>query len=144
MRTRAHRFAFTFLEIMLVVLIIGILVSVVVPKFAKRGEQARRSAAMMSIRGIETALLEFEMNYGRFPDDLEELVDPPDPPAGGEPLEYLDRIPRDPWGHRFIYNFPAEHSGDDFDLYSSGNNGMDDQGEEDDIAPWAVDEESDL
>jgi general secretion pathway protein G len=129
------RRGFTFLEIMLVVLIIGILVSIVVPKFVGRTESARRSATALAIQQTEVSLQEFEYIYGRYPDSLEELVTPPEPPAGGEAQEFLDRVPVDPWNHDLVYNVPGENVGRRYDLYSMGPNGVDDRGQGDDIIP---------
>ncbi|MBN1477205.1 type II secretion system protein GspG [Candidatus Sumerlaeota bacterium] len=144
MHCHRSRQGFTFLEIMLVVLIIGILVSIVVPKFGGRTQQARRSATALAISNTQLSIEEFEINYGRYPDDLDELLDPPTPIEGGEPLEYLDRTPEDAWGEPLIYIYPAEYGGRHFDLYSSGENREDERGEGDDITPWASEEGTDL
>lgn len=134
-RFLSRRRGFTFLEIMLVVLIIGILVSLVVPRLGGRVTTARETAARTTLRGVEQALELFFYEYDRYPEDLDELLSPP-PPLGnpdGEPEEYLDESPRDPWGNVVIYNYLEDE--DDFDLYSMGPNGEDDGGEGDDVLP---------
>lgn len=129
-----RRRGFTFLEIMLVVLIIGILVSIVVPRFGSSSRQARINAARLAIRSTELAIDQFEIHYGHYPRDLQELVNPPPPDDRNmETPEFLDRMPEDAWGHPLIYNFPPEIGGRHFDLYSMGPNGVDDRGGEDDI-----------
>lgn len=144
MSRSAQRAGFTFLEIMLVVLIIGILVSIVVPNFIGKSEQARRQATNLAIRNTEVALGQFEIVYGAFPDELRDLVDPPEPPAGGDVTPFLDEMPKDAWQHVLQYNYPGEYGGRYYDLYSMGRNGTDDRGQGDDIPGWSTDDETDL
>jgi general secretion pathway protein G len=139
-----RRLGFTFLEIMLVVLIIGILVSIVAPRFAGRTRQGRVIATKMGLNSTETAVAEFEFIYSRYPESLEELLHPPESDFGGEPPEFFDTFPTDGWQHRLIYNQPAELGGRHYDLYSMGGNGVDDRGQGDDIVAWATDEDLDL
>lgn len=135
MHRQRRRTGFTFLEIMLVVIIIGILASIIAPKFMGRSESARRTATALSLHNIEVSLQEFEFIYGRLPETLEELVNPPEPPTGGEPQEFLEEIPRDAWNRDFIFRVPGESVGRRYDLYSMGSNGVDDRGQGDDVVP---------
>ena len=102
---RVHRSitrAFTFIEIMLVVLIIGILMAVVVPRMVGRTKTAKVNAAKMSLQGIKTALASFEVKAGRFPTTQEGLQALVAKPSGLSDDEwdgpYLQEVPRDPWG----------------------------------------------
>lgn len=96
---RASRDGFTLIEILLVVVIIGILAGVAVPKLAGRVDQARISAAKQSISAIESAIDLYEMDNGRFPDSLQNLVDESKGQAYLKKAEQLN----DPWGTQFQY-----------------------------------------
>ena len=132
---------FTLIEIMLVVIIIGILVAMVVPNLAGRGEQARVSAAHVDIESnVSTALDMYRLDNGRYPNTeqgLKSLVEAPT--SAPAPLHwngpYLKRkkVPKDPWGNEYIYVAPGVHNKDEYDLSSSGADGVESQ---DDITNW--------
>jgi len=93
------RAAFTLIELMIVVVILGLLATVVMPRILNRPEQARRMKAKIDIRNIESALALFKTDTGRFPttsQGLEALVS--DPGIKGYNADaYLDKLPTDPW-----------------------------------------------
>jgi general secretion pathway protein G len=114
--------AFTLVEIMLVVAIIGILAALVIPKIAGKSEQARETAAMADIRGgIKSALDEYDVDMGVYPQTLSDLLQQPrnarnwhgpyfDPPT----------LPADPWGNPYQYAYPGKHNPTGYDLWSAG------------------------
>jgi general secretion pathway protein G len=128
--------AFTLVEIMLVVAIIGILAALVIPKIAGKSEQARETAAMADIRGgIKSALDQYNVDMGTYPSSLQDLLSAPhnahnwhgpyfDPPV----------IPSDPWGNPYLYQFPGKHNSTGYDLWSAGPDGK--SGDQDDIGNW--------
>ncbi len=128
---------FTFLEIMMVVVIIGILMSIVIPRFAGRTRTAKINAAKMAIGNLKTALGAYEMDVGAFPstsEGLKALVErPSNVPEEDWHGPYMETIPEDPWHQEFIYNYPGEH-GPDFDLMSKGPDRQ--EGTDDDITSW--------
>jgi general secretion pathway protein G len=135
---------FTFLEIMFVVVIIGILASIVVPNLAKRASWAKIKATEASMKSTETALSTYEMKVGSYPtteQGLEALVKCPSDVEkddwGDSP--YLREVPKDAYGQKFIYKCPGEHNPDEYDLYSTGNDRKD--GTDDDIVNWQKDSE---
>lgn len=139
-RPRFARRGFTFLEIMFVVVIIGILLAVAVPRMTGRARKAQEQATAMQIRNIGTALKQFEMHVGRFPDTregLQALLERPSNVAE-EQWEgpYLDgeELPKDAWKKEFNYRAPGEHSRD-FDLWSNGPDTQ--EGTDDDIVNWS-------
>jgi len=136
-----RRKGFTLVELMLVVVIIGILVAMVVPRLAGRSEQARRSAARADIEAsISLALDLYELDNGNYP-STEQGIDAlfsrpsssPTPPNWNGP--YLKKKPLDPWGKPYIYKSPGTHNTRDYDLYTYGPDGV--EGGGDDVNNWA-------
>ena len=126
---------FTLIEILLVVIIIGILVSLVAPRLAGRSEEARKQAAKADIDGgISLALDLYEVDNGGYPASLSDLVTK----GSGAPNwkgPYLKKgIPKDPWGSAYIYKIPGSHNTSSYDLYSVGPDKQ--EGSEDDIVNW--------
>jgi general secretion pathway protein G len=130
------RSAFTLIELLLVLVILAVLAAVVVPKFTKRSEQARESAAKADISNLETALDVFETDNGRYPTTEEGLAALLDAPANAKNWKgpYVKKIPQDPWGNPYSYACPGTHSKAGYDLWSFGPDGQD--GTEDDITNW--------
>ncbi|MBW1972221.1 MAG: type II secretion system protein GspG [Spirochaetes bacterium] len=134
---------FTLIELMVVIVILGILATIIVPKVLKRPEEARRTKAMLDIRTIEGALARFHLDNGFYPSTeqgLEALVKKPE--IGKIPKKYqeggyLDRVPLDPWGHPYVYICPGLHG--DYDLKSYGADGEEGgEGENKDIENWNI------
>lgn len=128
---------FTLIEVMIVVVILGILASIVVPRVMDRPEQAREVKARQDIRTLETALNLYRLDNFRYPttdQGLQALVDKPTvspEPKNWKEGGYMDRLPRDPWGNPYQYLAPGEHG--DFDLFSLG---PDVEDEEDNVNNW--------
>jgi general secretion pathway protein G len=132
---------FTLVEILIVVIILGVLASLVVPRLAGRTEEARRTAAQSDIEGgIAVALDLYEADVGRYPLDLEALVDKPaDVKDQVWKGPYLRKgIPKDPWKNGYVYTFPGTQNPSMYDLFSMGPDG--EEGTEDDIGNWESDE----
>ncbi len=119
---------FTLIEILVVVVIIGILAAVVVPRFMDEPDRARAVKARQDIEAIVTALNLYRLDNHVYPSTqqgLEALVERPsgrpEAPnwkAGG----YLERLPNDPWGRPYLYMNPGVHG--DIDVWSNGANGQ--------------------
>lgn len=126
---------FTLIELMLVVIIIGVLSAMVVPRLAGRSEQARTQAAKTDINSsIPLALDLYEMDMGKYPESLDYLKTRP---ADGDTWRgpYLKKKPLDPWGRSYIYKAPGEHNQDGYDLSSSGPDSQ--PGTADDVTNWS-------
>jgi len=127
--------AFTLIELMLVVIIIGALVAMVLPRFTGRGEQARAAAAQADIQAnIATALKLYELDNGSFPGSEEGLNALLSKPSSARNWNgpYLEKKPIDPWGREYKYKSPGEHR-TDYDLYSLGKDGTESN---DDVKNW--------
>ncbi len=132
---------FTLIEIMLVVIILGVLVAMVVPNLAGRGQQAREAAARVDIEAnLATALDLYELDNGRYPtteQGLKALVTEPTttptPVNWNGPYLKKRRIPKDPWGNEYVYVYPGVHNLRGYDLSSLGPDGI---VSGDDITNW--------
>jgi general secretion pathway protein G len=129
---------FTLIELMLVVIIIGIIVSIAVPRMAGRTERARIVAARASISALTAALDALEIDVGRFPtteEGLPALVVRPSslPPEATWNGPYMREIPLDPWNRPLVYKYPGD-LGVDYDLVSLGADGQ--AGTGDDISNY--------
>ncbi len=129
---------FTLIEVMVVVVILGILAAILVPKVMDRPDQARIIKARQDIRALEASLNLYRLDNYVYPttdQGLEALVDKPSSPeppnwkSGG----YLDRLPQDPWQQP--YQFLSPGSRGSIDIYSLG---PDQQPSDDDIGNWSL------
>ena len=140
MRRSNSRSAFTFLEIMMVVVIIGILVALVAPRLTGKAAQAKKAAAKSDIRALEGALAQYEMDMGAFPEQSTGLKGLMEKPSDDEedswngPYLRKSALPKDPWKQDYQYRFPGERNTKDFDLWSNGPDKQ--SGTEDDIVNW--------
>ncbi len=133
---KQRRLGFTLTEIMLVVVIIGILAALVIPKIAGSSERARVTAAQADIKGgIKSAIGQYEVDNGFYPKSLQDLIVQPSN-AKNWHGPYFDppQLPVDPWGNRYIYYFPGKHNPTSYDLLSIGPDGR--EGTDDDIGNW--------
>lgn len=138
-RRRGRRLAggFTFVEILVVVLIIAVLATLIVPRFFGRIGTAKRGVARQKLVEIEKAIEMFSYDYERFPRTLQELVerpaDIPEDTWNTPTLKAKDL--KDPWGREFVYRRPGEHG--TFDLLSYGKDGQPGGEKEDaDVVNW--------
>lgn len=134
MNQRRKRLGFTFLEIMFVVVIIGILLALVGPRLLGKSEKARETATRAQIENLSTAIKNFELDNGKLPKDLEELIEDTGKDSWDGPYLSREEIPTDAWGNEFQYKAPGENNKRGFDLWSAGSDEEEDS--EDDIVNW--------
>ncbi len=131
---------FTLIELMLVIIIIGVLATVVIPRFVGRSEEARKVAAETAVDNFGLALDLFELDNGIYPtteQGLEALLTKPQtiPELKSWRGPYIKKPKfEDPWKSSYIYKCPGEHNPSSYDLFSFGPNGQ--EGGGDDITSW--------
>ena len=132
---------FTLIEILMVVIIIGTLAAMVVPRFMGRSEQAKIAAAKADVQvNLATGLKLYELDNGNFPTSeqgLEALVKRPaiNPVPENWNGPYIEKQAMDPWGHPYQYHSPGTHRPHDYDLFSMAKKTAPDA-TDDDIANW--------
>ncbi|MEO8006936.1 MAG: type II secretion system major pseudopilin GspG [Betaproteobacteria bacterium] len=143
MKVSSEQGGFTLLEVMVVVVIIGILAALVVPKIISRPDEARVIAAKQDIASVMQAFKLYRLDNQRYPtteQGLQALVTrpttaplPPNWKAGG----YVERLPKDPWGNPYQYLNPGLHG--EIDVFSFGADGaIGGEGNDADIGSWAL------
>ncbi len=121
---------FTLIELMVVIVILGILAGLVLPRFMGRTEEAKKTKAKLQIENLESALKLYKLDNGAYPttdQGLEALVVKPSTgtvPRNWREGGYLEKakVPEDPWGRPYVYISPGIKN-KDFDLKSLGADG---------------------
>lgn len=124
---------------MVVVVIIGILGALVVPKLLGRTGEARVTAARADIASINQALKLYKLDNQRYPtteQGLQALVSKPTTgPAANSWKSYIDKLPNDPWGNPYQYLSPGIHG--EIDVFSLGADGQPGgAGDDADVGSW--------
>lgn len=143
LRRKRDERGFTLIELMVVIVILGILAGLIIPRIMGRPDEARRAKARMQIESLETALKLYRLDSGNYPtteQGLQALVEQPSVGTlaknwrqGG----YLEKakVPKDPWDKDFVYISPGTHG--DYDLSSLGADGEPGgEGKNKDVNSW--------
>ncbi|MBN2437588.1 MAG: type II secretion system major pseudopilin GspG [Deltaproteobacteria bacterium] len=142
-KRRCNDRGFTLIELMVVIVILGILAGLIVPRIMGRPDEARQAKARIQIESLETALKLYKLDNGNYPtteQGLQALVEAPATGAQAKKWRqggYLEKgkVPRDPWDNDFVYLSPGMHG--DYDLSSRGADGEPDgEGKNKDINSW--------
>jgi len=137
---------FTLIELMVVIVILGILAGLIIPRIMGRPEEARQMKAQVQIESIETALRLYKLDSGSYPttdQGLQALVEAPtvgELPRAWREGGYLEKgkVPSDPWGNEYVYLSPGVHG--EYDLSSFGADGQPGgEGKDKDINSWDLD-----
>lgn len=115
---------FTLLELLVVLVVLGLLVSIVGPRYFNQLGKSEAKAAQAQLASIAKALDLYRVDVGRYPSTEQGLASlsaaPPNEARWRGP--YLQKaVPADPWGRAYVYKSPGEHG--DFDLLSYGKDG---------------------
>ena len=139
MRRRRSQKGFTLIELLIVMVILGMLAALVVPRMVGKVGKSKVKAAKTQIEMLSTALDALKLDVGCYPateEGLEALVKaPPDAEGWDGPYLKKEQIPKDPWGHPYVYRCPGEHG--DYDIISYGADGQPGgENEDTDIVSW--------
>jgi general secretion pathway protein G len=143
MRRKRGQCGFTLIELMVVIVILGILAGLIIPRIMGRPDEARRAKARLQIESIETALKLYKLDNGDYPtteQGLQSLVEQPSIGAAVKNWRkggYLEKgkVPKDPWDKEFVYISPGTHG--DYDISSLGADGEPGgEGKDKDINNW--------
>ncbi len=119
------------LEIMVVIVLIGLVTSMVGVAVMNRLEDGKIETARTQARNIESALEQYKLKFGSYPNATQGLSVLESPPKG---TPIMDRIPKDPWNNDYIYSNPGQKNTRKFDVISKGPDGQ--EGTEDDVGNW--------
>ena len=142
----SNKKGFTLIEIMVVVIILGLLAGIVLPKILGREEEAKVSAAKVQIKSFESALDGYKQDNGFYPttdQGLSALIKKPE--VGRIPDKWKEggylkpaRIPKDPWGKDYLYFSPG-NEGREYEIVSYGPDGeQGGEGKNADIESWKI------
>lgn len=115
------RSGFTLVEILLVVVIIGLLLGVGVPRIMRQLGRSEEAAARMDMRALGTAIDIYRMDNRAYPPSLRALIEPPDAARNWDGPYMEDGLPTDPWGNDYVYQYPSTNRLHSYDLYSIGS-----------------------
>ena len=140
MKTTHKRAGFTLIEMMVVVVVIGILAGLIMPKFMGATHDAKVSTAKANVSELESALERFYVHMDRYPSNDEGLKALVEPPAGEDKKwrgPYVKLLRADPWGNAYQYRSPGQHHTSSFDIWSRGaDNAEGGEGQGADIGNW--------
>jgi general secretion pathway protein G len=130
---------FTLVEIMVVIVIIGILAALIVPRVVGRGEEAKAVAARQDVSALMQALKLYRLDNGRYPSTEQGLqalaTRPQTAPVPNNWKQYVEKLPRDPWGYPYNYLNPGVRG--EIDVFSLGADGQPGgTGQDADIGSW--------
>lgn len=141
MQRRQH--GFTLIEIMVVVVILGVLAALIVPKVMGRPDEARVTAARQDISSLMQALKLYRLDNQRYPSTEQGLAALVERPAGEpqpknwKPGGYLERLPNDPWGNPYQFLNPGVHG--EIDVFSLGADGQPGgEGVDAEVGSWSL------
>ena len=136
---------FTLIELMVVIVILGILAGLIVPRIMSRPDEARQTKARIQIESLETTLKLYKLDNGSYPTTEQGLQALVEPPEVGELAKkwreggYLEKgkVPRDPWGNDYLYLCPGTKG--EYDIISYGADGeLGGDGKNSDITNWDI------
>jgi len=138
LKTPPRAAGFTLLELLVVLVILGLLVGYVAPRYFAQVGKSEVKVARAQVKALEDALDQYRLDVGHYPASEPGLAALNEQPSGESRWQgpYLRKtVPNDPWGHPYQYRAPGEHG--EYDLWSFGRDGQaGGNGEDADIVSW--------
>ena len=132
----------TLIEVMIVIVILGLLATGIAVNVLPKREQAKVAKAVQDIAALENSFQMYSLDVGDYPsteDGIQSLWRAPQPVPDNWRGPYIQKPNfTDPWGTEYVYVYPGNHEGYDYDLYSLGKDTQ--EGTEDDITSWIIEE----
>ena len=133
------RRGFTLLEVLLVLVILGVIAAMVVPRLFGVQEDSMKKTTQSSIKGLKQALDLYALAHdAKYPETIDDLLEPLD--RDENPMQpYLEKYPKDAWGQRMNYMVEIDENmagAQVARIWSNGPDGQDDDGSGDDINNW--------
>lgn len=125
------RSGFTFMELMIVLFILGLLMAGAVPAYLRYQSYAKNQTTRSNLKVLSQAIDSYNLELNKYPKKLEDLIKPP---QGGP--AFVNKIPNDGWNNEFVYKVPGK--GHPYDLYSYGPNGPEEATPEEYISVWEI------
>jgi general secretion pathway protein G len=115
---------FTLIEVVVVIVILALLAGIATPLYFRHIKKAKISTARTQISLFEQGIFDFRVDMDRLPDSNSGLRSLIENVNGEEKWKgpYLKKLPKDPWGHDYVYVCPGQHG--DFDIISYGSDGQ--------------------
>lgn len=140
-RSRArNRHAFTVLEIIIVIGLLALLAGVLINNLRGTSQAGRIEVVKLYFNNVDGSLAAYQLNVGQLPTSEQGLMAlrqaPTGLPSGAWRGPYSKDDPVDPWGNPYRYRYPGTHNIGGYDIWSVGPNGVDENGEGDDIRNW--------
>ena len=136
LRIRRRSKAFTLIELLAVIAILGLIAAFAVPQVLKWVSGARSDSARIQIEALGASIDLYRLEVGAFPPTLDALVKKPNGVDRWDgPYIKKKVVPRDPWGNDYVYRYPGNNG--EYDLISLGSdNSEGGEGEQKDIVSW--------
>jgi len=137
-RPVSRRSFFTLIEIMIVVVIIGLIMTLVGPDVIKKLKKAQSATARNQIHLLGNAIDDYYLDLSTYPSKMEDLIANPGNPKWDGPYLKPPKIPKDPWGAEYGYRNPGTQNKGGIDAWSPGPDGQ--EGNADDVGNWNLEE----
>jgi general secretion pathway protein G len=134
---RYHSPGFTFMELIVAILILGLLAGIGVPMYLRWAETARESTTQSNLRLLKNEITKFNIEHGKYPSRLEDLSERPKGEIGKKWKPYLDKLPKDGWSQEFYYKVTPGGK-NPYELYSYGGSAGPEEPAERRISVWKL------
>lgn len=134
--TRTARAGFSFIELVVVILILGLLVGIGAPVYLSFTKTAKENTTKANLKLIKSSIDLYHMENNKYPARLADLAERPKGDAGKGWKQYVQKLPADGWKNEFYYKVLPANSKRPYELYSYGSNGPEGSSSEEHLSAW--------